>query len=281
MYQAALAHLVCPADCTRLHLAADAVFAADGSVEQGQLLCPLCQRQYAIEDGIPNLLLDKARFKSPAQFLNTLSPTAWIYERSWRPRALSLLSGEPFGYERELPLITGLAAAQRGGLLLDVACSNGLYARALERARHRAPGHVIGIDHSRPMLNQARAFARRNRLSISYVQASAQALPVAPASAAALVMGGSLNEIGDVALALGEIRRVLRSDGRCVMMTLVRAEQAPGRLLQTMLAGGGLSFPTLAETNHSFQAAGLRIAAQWRYRLVLFTLLLAAETAAT
>lgn len=276
MHQAALAYLACPADQVLLQLESGAEYAADAEIEQGRLTCPACSRCYPIQDGIPALLLESARFKSPAQFVNALSPAAWFYERYWRPRALTLLSGESFGYERELPLVSGLAAAQRGGLLLDVACSNGLYARALERARLRAPGHVIGIDHSRPMLQQARAYARRDHLPISYVQASAQALPIVPASAAAVTMGGSLNEIGDVARALAEIRRVLTADGRCVMMNLVRAQTVPGRSLQLLLRGGGLTFPSVEATNQRFLAARLRVAAQWRYGLALFSLLLPA-----
>lgn len=272
MYRAALEYLACPVDAAALQLAAVAETDAE-QLLHGELRCSACGRCYPIQDGIPNLLLDDPRFKSPAQFVNLLDPTAWLYERLWRPHALSLLSGEAFGYERELPLISELAAAQRGGLLLDVACSNGLYARALERTRRRAPGHCIGIDHSRPMLQQARDFARRDRLSISFVQASAQALPIAPGTATAVVMGGSLNEIGDAPQALAEMRRVLRPDGRGVQMSLVRAEGGGG-IMQSLLAPGGLAFPSQAASNQLFENAGLRIAAQWRYGVVLFSLLL-------
>ncbi len=273
MYRAALDYLACPADGAALRLAAVAD-ADDEQVLCGELHCTACGRCFAIRDGIPNLLLNDPRFKSPAQFVNVLDPTAWLYERLWRPHALSLLSGEAFGYERELPLISELAAAQRGGLLLDVACSNGLYARALERARRRAPGHCIGIDHSRPMLQQARDFARRDHLPISFVQASAQALPIARGTANAVVMGGSLNEIGDALQALVEMRCVLHPEGRCVQMSLVQSEERGGRLVQSLLAPGGLAFPSQAESNALFERAGLRIAAQWRYGVVLFSLLI-------
>jgi SAM-dependent methyltransferase len=273
MYRTALEYLACPVDGAALHPAA--VEPADAEqIVGGALHCTACGRCYPIRDGIPNLLLHDPRFKSPAQFVNILVPTAWAYERFWRPRALKVLSGEAFGYERELPLISGLAAAQRGGLLLDVACSNGLYARTLERARRRAPGHCIGIDHSRPMLQQAHVFARRDRLPISFVQASAQALPIASGSATAVVMGGSLNEIGDAPRALAEMRRVLRPEGRCVQMNLVQADRRSGRVLQSLLAPGGLVFPSQAASNRFFQHAGLRVAAQWRYGVVLFSLLL-------
>lgn len=127
-----------------------------------------------------------------------------------------MLSGEQFPLERELALITELAGVDRGGLMIDVGCSNGLYARALEQARRRsgADGLVVGIDLSLPMLQEARQRARREDLRISFIRASAQALPFATGTANVLVMGGSLNEIGDIQAALAEWRRLLAPRGR-------------------------------------------------------------------
>jgi SAM-dependent methyltransferase len=274
MYAEALAHLTCPAHpTTPLALLPDARRAADGELVGGELRCDACARRYPVVDGVPDLLGPAARPDSPAQLTNDLPLAAWAYERTWRPRALTLLSGEPFGYERELPLIVGLAGPARGGLIVDVACSNGLYARALERARGQAPGHVIGVDHSMPMLRQARAFARAQGLRISYVRAKAQALPVAPGAASTIAMGGSLNEIGDADAALRAIRRALAPAGRCALMCLVRAATPPGRALQAALGLGGIDFPPLDALNLRFAAAGLRLRAQWQHRVVLFSLL--------
>ena len=44
-----------------------------------------------------------------------------------------------------------------------------------------------------------------------------------------------------------------------------------GRGLQTLLARGGISFPTVAELNRRCRAAGLRLTAQWSYRVVVFS----------
>jgi SAM-dependent methyltransferase len=273
MYPEALRFLTCPRHpVVPLALEPGARHAGD-AVLAGRLRCPTCRRRYPIADGVPDLLGPLALPDSPAQLTNYLAPTAWAYERTWRPRALTLLAGEPFGYDRELPLITGLAEPARGGLVVDVACSNGLYARALERARGAAPGHVIGLDHAMPMLREARARAEAEGLRITYVRAKAQALPFAPGAAAALAMGGSLNEIGDADAALRELRRVLAPAGRLVMMGLVGAEGLPGRALQAALGLGGIAFPPLAELNLRLAAAGLRLRAQWRYGVVVFSLL--------
>jgi ubiquinone/menaquinone biosynthesis C-methylase UbiE len=123
------------------------------------------------------------------------------------------------------------------------------------------------------MLDEAQRRARRDGLSISFVRASAQSLPFADATVDVLVMGGTLNEIGDIPAALTEWRRLLRSGGRGVMMSLVRATTRPGQILQQLLATGGLQFPSLAELNQYFAAAGLQLRAQWQYGVVVFSVL--------
>lgn len=275
MYAEALDYLTCPRHPLILLKLEEAVErAADGELVAGWTSCPLCHSRYPLRNGILDLLGPLELPNSPAQLTNYLPPAAWAYERSWRPRALSLLSGERFGYRRELPLIVGMAAPERGGLIVDVACSNGLYARALERARD-APGHVVGIDHALPMLRQAREYARTAGLRISYVRAKAQRLPFGSGVVASLAMGGSLNEIGDMDAALRELRRVLAPDGCCALMSLARAVTSPGQLLQNLLSFGGLNFPSTAALNRRLAATKLRLRAQWQHGVVVFSLLTA------
>lgn len=244
----------------------------DGAIETGRLRCSHCATSYPIVDGILDLL-GRQWPGSIAQFVNVLPPAAWAYERTWRPLALSILSGEQFPLERELTLITELAGVERGGLMIDVGCSNGLYARALEQARRRSgvDGFVVGIDLSLPMLQEARQRARRAGLHINFIRASAQALPLASDTANVLVMGGSLNEIGDIPAALTEWRRLLAPRGRGVMMSLAAASGQLGRTFQQALGSGGLQFPTLDELNQHFAQAGLQLRAQWQYGIVVFS----------
>ncbi len=138
-----------------------------------------------------------------------------------------------------------------------------------------APAAVVAaVDHSWPMLHEARRYARREGLHISFVRASAQALPFAGSSATGYGMGGSLNEIGDIDGALHEARRVLRAGGRLVSMNLLRANSGRGRLLQRLLMAGGIEFPAEEQLKHHFTAAGLRLVAHWRWRVVAVSLLL-------
>src|SRR5262245_40473030 len=152
MYTDLLPHLGCPTCHGALSLEQPAQDSS-GEIVAGRLRCAECAADYPIRGGVADFL-GRPRPPSAAQVVNELPPTAWVYERLWRPFALSLLTREGFTYRRELPLIAALTEAQRGGLYLDVACSNGLYARALARTMRGAAGHVAAVDHSLPMLTE-------------------------------------------------------------------------------------------------------------------------------
>ncbi len=270
MYQEILAYLRCPT-CQQSVALEHAQTDHLAEIVGGELVCDGCHSRYPIRAGIADFLGHRQP-QTPAQVTNDWQLTAWAYERVWRPFALSLFSGEPFSYRRELPLMARMAQASRGGLYLDVACSNGLYARALTRTMCDAAGHVAGIDHSLPMLAQARRFARDAGLQISYLRAVAQALPIAAGQAAGVAIGGSLNEIGDLDTCLAEVRRTLQPDGRYVAMTLARAATAYGRALQQLLRPGGIQFWSSGELEARFARYGLRAIERRQYGLVMFHL---------
>lgn len=269
MYDALLPDLRCPICAGALDLG-DARRDAAGEIISGTLHCA-CGAVYPIRDGIADFL-GPPRPPTIAQLTNELPATAWAYERLWRPFALTLLSGESFPYQRELALVTEWIEATRGGLMVDVACSNGLYARALARAIRHVPGHVVGIDHARPMLREARQRARAAGVRVSYLRASAQALPVASSAASGVTIGGSLNEIGDLNACLREVRRILADDGRFVTMTLLKGQSAVGRTVQHIVSASGIAFWSPEELLQRFRAAGLYPQRDEQYGIVLFTL---------
>jgi ubiquinone/menaquinone biosynthesis C-methylase UbiE/uncharacterized protein YbaR (Trm112 family) len=269
MYTELLPYLRCPS-CQSVLTVEQLTQESTGEIVAGRLRCAACAVVYPIRDGIADFLGRPHPF-SAAQVVNELPPTAWVYERLWRPFALSLLTGQKFAYRRELPLIAGLAQAQRGGLYIDVACGNGLYARALARTMRGADGHVVALEHASPMLTQGRRYARAAGLRISFVRASAQALPIAGDAAAGVVIGGSLNEIGDLEACLAEIRRTLVTGGRFVAMTLTRADTPIGRAVQLALRPGGIQFWTPDELIGQFESQSLWTTSSWRYGIVLFT----------
>jgi SAM-dependent methyltransferase len=268
MYPELVPVLRCP-NCTAHPLTLLGPLYEGDEIVAGALRCQFCAVQTPIRDGIWDAMNDRRLPLTPAQITNYLPPAARLYEPLWRWNALNLMSGRRFPLREELTLLHGLLQPHADRFYLDVACSAGLYARALA-----VPGAIVaGVDHSWAMLRESRRLARERGLRISYIQAAAQALPVINRAAAGVGMGGSLNEIGDQHAALCEIRRVLALEGRFFCMNLVAAQRSRGRGLQLGLSTGGVDFPTLATLNHWFDRAGLRREAQWRWRVVVITLL--------
>jgi ubiquinone/menaquinone biosynthesis C-methylase UbiE/uncharacterized protein YbaR (Trm112 family) len=276
VYNELLPYLRCPS-CHNTFALQQPEHDSAGELVAAHLRCVACGASYAVRGGIADFL-DAPRPPSLAQVVNELSPIAWGYERLWRPFALTLFSGETFTYRRELPLIAGLAEPQRGGLYLDLACGNGLYARALTRAMRGMVGHAVGVDHSFPMLVQARRFARVAGLRVSFIRSEVQALPIATGVAASALIGGSLNEIGDLDGCLAEVRRTLANDGRYVAMTLTKAITSVGRMVQSLVGSGGIRFWTPDELIQHFARHGFRTIGWWRYGIVLFTQCVKRET---
>src|SRR5215212_9272656 len=109
MHQQLPAILKCPL-CGRsgLRLAGGAgEIMANGqeTIVTGTLECPACRTHYAIQDGILNFLPVRAGNIGPGQRTNHLRLTAWGYERFWRLKALTLLSGRAWPPEEELAAI--------------------------------------------------------------------------------------------------------------------------------------------------------------------------------
>ncbi len=265
MYADVLLFLRCPA-CDAEAPELLGALEDDGEIVAGALRCPTCRRQTAIIDGIwdtqPPLML------TPAQLINYFPPTARLYEPAWRWYALTLLAGRRFPLREELTLLRGLLQPCAGQLYVDVACSAGMYARALA-----ATGAVVaGVDHAWAMVREARRRARSQGSRISYIRASAQALPFAGGAAAGAAMGGSLNEIGDQLGALREIRRIMHDEGRFFCMNLLAAKSFGGHILQHVAGSGGIDFPSLETLNDWFRQTGWRRLAQWRWGVVAITL---------
>ena len=127
------------------------------------------------------------------------------------------------GYDRGmLPLellalrrLRSRAFASVEGRVLELGVGTGV-----NLALYRPRTHVVAVDASRPMLDCAARY--RERVALSMVQADVQALPFA-GSAFETVTGSLLFcSVPDPARALGEVRRVLQSGGRLVLVEHTR-----------------------------------------------------------
>ena len=130
---------------------------------------------------------------------------------------------------------------------------------------------MLGIDHAMPMLTEARIRAQAAGLRVSYARASAQHVPIASQHATAIVIGGSLNEIGDLARCLREVRRVLARGGRFAAMSLTTHPRAFERFVQRILAPSGIQFWPTDQLLRHIATAGLQLEEQRQIGIVLFT----------
>jgi len=89
--------------------------------------------------------------------------------------------------------------------VLDVGCGDGLFAE-----RTFAAPITVGIDRNRAELAIARGHGRYRAL----VAADGARLPFASGAFASVISNSVLEHLADLPATLGEIRRVLRSDGR-------------------------------------------------------------------
>jgi SAM-dependent methyltransferase len=216
----------------------------------GSLQCGTCLRTYAI---LPGGIIDAlGRIDGPlnlAQRSGQWLLTAWAYDRFWRKRALSLLSGISFPPELEIEIVARTVGLESVEVLLDNACGNAYYGRALARkmARLGTEGVVIANDLSLPMLERALAYARQEGIAdrMLFVRSDSERMPFTSKSIDAITCGGSFNEFQKPEAYLVESSRVLTPGGSMSLMCQVRASRAISAAVQGVLGRvTGLRFPS-------------------------------------
>ena len=132
-------------------------------------------------------------------FLNHLLSAG--IDRRWRRRAIRSLALT--GRECVLDLCTGTAD-------LAIAALRG----------EPAAARVVGIDFAGAMLQVGREKIRRARLGdrLALVRGDATRMPIAGGSIDAVTIAFGIRNVDDVALACGEMRRVLKPGGRLAIL---------------------------------------------------------------
>ncbi len=253
--------------------AAEHVVDPAGTIVTATLVGPNGEDPSRVVDGIWEAMGHHRPQRSLAQLANALPPEPQLYQRFWRPHAVGWLARRPFPPEEELAELDAalgehLGVDLAGALVVDVGCSEGTYARHLAG---RGGARCSRSTTAPPSCAAPGATRRRDGVSIAPVRAVAQDLPLLDGHADAVVIGGTLNEIGDGDAALREVRRVLRAGGVLFSVSLVRATGRSGRTLQAGLHRTGIEFPSEAETIAAYRASGLAVLDARRDGIVLRT----------
>ena len=154
-----------------------------------------------------------------------------IDQTSWQ-----VAGNAPEVYERDLvPAVFGpwaqvvvdFADLQSGDRVLDVACGTGVVARlAAERVGER--GTVVAVDLNSGMLAVARSLPAPRGATVEWRQADALELPFADRAFDDVLCQLGLQFFADRVAALREMCRVLRPDGRVVVMVWRPIERSSG-----------------------------------------------------
>lgn len=243
----------------------------------GAAVCAGCGARYPIRGNVLDLTQrGDLQVLTLAGWSNHLSLVPWIYENIWRPRSLTILSGEKFSTERELNLLNEWLSLPNSALVVDLGSSTDLYARGL--GKRNAGATIVAIDLSVGMLRSGRAYGLRDGLkNVAHVRAPVQRLPFADATVDAMVCGGSLNEFRDLGVALREALRVCKPNGKMFAMSLLESQSMLGRFGQLGARGSGIQFPRFGEFNAVVDAAGWMRERQEVFGAVAFTLMRASE----
>lgn len=193
--------------------------------------------------------------KSMAERSNLWRLTAAVYEPLWRRYSTGILTRGAWTLSDECSIIGKMLSPQSEGVYLDVGCSTGVYARALFSEEPDCA--VVLLDYSRPMLLQAAKKTGKNHRA-AFLQCDAAVLPFADRCFDGIVMGGTLNELTEPERVLRELLRVLKRDGRFVMMYLVR-KQKKVTVVQKLAETGGVWLPDERESVDLFRDAGFRV----------------------
>ena len=220
-----------------------------------------------LEDGIYRALNRHPRVPL-AQSSNFLPLTAALYEPLWRKRSVSIITGGDFDVGRELALMLKWTHPQPGQVVLDAACSAGLYARTL--LDYEAALEVHAVDFSLPFLKKAKEYAARDEVQLHLIQADVRKLPYRDSSFDLIVCGASLNEFTDLPQSVTEFSRVLKPGGLMWQMYVSKAEAWTGRVLQSLFRLSGIRFVDPMVLESRAQEVGMRLLkAQYRGRIAM------------
>src|SRR3989442_9239674 len=153
--------------------------------------------------------------------------------------------------------VVDLAALRAGERVLDVGCGTGSLAVAL-KASAGPTGSVHGIDASREMIEVARRNATRAGVDVSFQVGLAEAIPFPNGTFDLVVSQLAIHHLPDdlKQSAFGEMHRVLKPGGRCLVVDFEPPKSITGRLVARMVLGPGMMRINVTDYHVLLEKAG-------------------------
>ena len=216
----------------------------------GRLICRGCNTVFPVRNGYLDLHPGDPEPVPPIQHLMQSTPIVAVYEGLWRPIGYFIASKHSF--PKDVDRIASLIQ-HRHGLILDLACGPGNFTRRI--ARLAPESTVVGFDLSPQMLERAVRLTAKERLhNVYYMRGSALSLLFKPECFDAVTCCGALQLFRDQDQAVGEIARVLKTQGDFVCQTTLGPRKPPLwiRMADRMLKFGYFYLDDLKERLYRF-----------------------------
>ncbi len=205
---------------------------ADTAMAFGPTRCLACGSRFPVHDGMIDFVGERPKLK-PLQQAMELPWVARSWERYVRPAVDSVLTRGRLDHDSEYTVLRNLIGSPPGPVV-DLGCGAGLVLRRLSRDFKQVP--VIGVDMSRPMIEEAMAQVRENAEAADFVRAEVPEMPFLDSSLGAIVAVGFIHFVEKLDALLSEVARTLKPGGRFVATTY-----EAGKMLEGVHRGAGLS----------------------------------------
>lgn len=222
-----------------------------------ELRCSQCEQATKLSGGVIDYLgKEKRKPPSRAQRMMEAPWLVRIYESRWFRRNPAICGLLGLGFKKESRIFRRVSELKGAERVLDVACGPGNHSRKFAKAVPR--GIVVGLDLSRPMLEEAGRKARDKKIrNLFFVRQNAVSLPFEDGSFDVVSCAAGLHLISPLADALAEMHRVLAPSGRLVASVPRRPAGDTARKLATLVERRlGPHFFAPGELESELQKAG-------------------------
>ncbi len=183
---------------------------AGSKMSFGPVQCLKCGARFPVGEGLLDFVGEE---RAAPKGLQGRLEAAWFarsYEKYVRPSLELVLTRGGFDRDSEYLVYRSLIGRPNGPVL-DLGCGTGIFSRRLTHEQLGVP--IVGLDVSKPMIEEAIAQAREASTDIDFIRAEAPSLPFQDASLGAVLQVGSFHLIADLEGTLREVLRCLKPKG--------------------------------------------------------------------